>query len=68
MRKIPRATYQTPDELHGIIALRRAEAFTLPPGPARQSILIEVAKLQAYADMKRRVATPTSDKKTEPAQ
>ena len=58
MKKIPKATYQTPQELEERIREREFEAALLPPGTARQSVLIEVAQLRAYASMKRWVETP----------
>jgi hypothetical protein len=50
MKRIPKATYQTPNEIAERIKARELEAAQLPPGTARQSVLIEVAKLRAYAD------------------
>ena len=62
MKKIPKATYQTPQELEERIREREFEAALLPPGTARQSVLIEVAQLRAYASMKRWLQTPSTDK------
>jgi hypothetical protein len=56
MKKIPKATYRSVEELERYISLREAEAMTLPPGGARQSMLIEVSKLRIYADVKRLLA------------
>ena len=53
MKAIPKATYQTPEQLADRIKDRELDAERLPPGAARQSILIEIAKLRAYADVKR---------------
>jgi hypothetical protein len=53
MKQLPKATYQTPDELELRIKQREAEASKMPPGTARQSILVEIAQLRAYADVKR---------------
>lgn len=53
MRAIPKATYETAEQIEARIKLREAEAAILLPGTARQSILIEVAQLRAYADIKR---------------
>jgi hypothetical protein len=53
MKKIPKATYQTADQLDVRISAREADAATLPAGHARQSILKEIAQLRAYADVKR---------------
>jgi hypothetical protein len=57
MKKIPKANYQTPEQLADRIKDRELEAALLPPGTARQSVLIEVAKLRAYADVKRWLAS-----------
>ena len=56
MKKIPKATYRSVDELERYIAEREAEARTLQSGAARQSVLIEVSKLRIYADVKRLLA------------
>lgn len=53
MKAIPRSSYPTPEQLAERIKSRELEAALLPPGAARQSVLIEVAKLRAYADVKR---------------
>jgi hypothetical protein len=53
MKKIPNANYQTPEEIAGRIKDRELEAALLPPGAGRQSVLVEIAKLRAYADVKR---------------
>jgi hypothetical protein len=53
MRKIPKATYQTPEEVYRRIQALQAHADEMQPGNARQSVLVETAKLRAYADMKR---------------
>jgi hypothetical protein len=53
MKRIPKATYQTPEQIAERIKHRELEAALLPPGEARQSVLIEVAKLRVYADIKR---------------
>jgi len=58
MKVIKPATYQTVEEVDAIVRLRKAEADLLPPGTARQSILIEVAQLRAYADIKRWIDQP----------
>ena len=57
MKKIPKATYETPEQLAERIRDREREAALLPPGGARQSVLIEIAKLRAYADVKRWLAS-----------
>jgi hypothetical protein len=60
MKRIPQVKYKSPEEIEAAIRQREAEAMSLPPGATRQSILVEVAKLRAYADVKRWVASPTS--------
>jgi hypothetical protein len=57
MKPIPKATYQTPEQLADRIKDRELEAALLPPGTARQSVLIEIAQLRAYADVKRWLAS-----------
>jgi hypothetical protein len=59
MKKIPKVEYQTPEQLAERIRERELEAELLPPGAARQSVLIEVAQLRAYADVKRWLASGT---------
>jgi hypothetical protein len=44
---------QTPEHIAERIKERELEATLLRPGAARQSVLIEVSKLRAYADIKR---------------
>ena len=56
MKKLPKANYQTAEELDARIKAREAEAASLPSGEARQSILKEIAQLRAYADVKRWLA------------
>ena len=62
MKKIPKATYQTAEELDSRIKAREADAAGPPSGEARQSILKEIAQLRAYADVKRWLATPPNGK------
>jgi len=61
MKKIPKAVYQTPLELAERIRARELEAQMLPAGEARQSVLIEIAKLRAYADVKRWLSSARAD-------
>jgi hypothetical protein len=58
MKPIPEVTCQTPEQIAERIKEREPEACLLPPGTAKQSVLIEVAKLRAYADVKRWLSTP----------
>jgi hypothetical protein len=53
MKPIPKAIYQTADEIEARLRDRAAEAYALPPGEARQSILKEIARLRVNADAKR---------------
>jgi hypothetical protein len=57
MKATSKAVYQTPEQLAERIKERELEASLLPPGTARQSVLIEVAQLRAYADVKRWLAS-----------
>jgi hypothetical protein len=58
MRRIPKAIYQTPEEIDARIADLSADAAALPDGPERQAILKEIAQLSVYADAKRWIASP----------
>lgn len=58
MRAIPRVEYKSPDQIDAIADKRKSEALKLPPGMARQSILLEAQRLHHYAMMKR-VLAPT---------
>jgi hypothetical protein len=59
MKAIPKATYQTVEELVRRIEGRELDAAALPPGNSRQSVLIEIAQLRAYADVKRWLSSPS---------
>jgi hypothetical protein len=60
MKKIPRVSYQTAEELEQRIEEREADAALLPPGATRQSVLKEVAQLRVYATMKRWASPSTA--------
>jgi hypothetical protein len=53
MKKIPKAAYPSVDEIDGQIQQKLSNAEAMPPGEARQKLLVEVARLQVYAEMKR---------------
>jgi len=53
MKAIKPTTYQTVDEVEAIVREREAEADLLPSGAEKQAVLLEVAKLRAYAQVKR---------------
>jgi hypothetical protein len=61
IKVLPKATYQTPEQLAERIRDRELEGALLPPGMARQSVLIEIAQLRAYADMKRCLSSAPSE-------
>ena len=63
MKAIPKASYDTADQIDARIAVRQTEADALPPGNARQSILVEIAQLRAYADVKRWLSEPPKEKR-----
>ena len=65
MKRRPQAIYQTPDEIDARIKAREADAAAAIPGAERQSILIEVAQLRAYASMKRWINAPPVTPKEE---
>ena len=54
MREVPPSVCQSVDEIEVLIALCQHKASTLSPGKARQSVLDEIARLRAEADLKRR--------------
>jgi len=58
MKRIPKAIYQTADEIDLSIVERQNEVAKLPPGERRQSILKEIAQLRIYADAKRWIESP----------
>lgn len=58
MKRIPKAIYQTADEIDLSIVERQSEVANLPPGELRQSILKEIAQLRLYADAKRWIESP----------
>ena len=59
MKALKPTTYQTVDEVEAVIRLREAEAESLTSGDEKQSILIEIARLRAYADVKRWLRDPS---------
>ena len=60
MKKIPKVTYQTVEELKLRIKAREADAASLPAGEPRQSVLKEIAQLRAYASVKQWVSEPVA--------
>lgn len=62
MKAVRPTTYQTVEEVEGIVKLREAEAGLLPPGVEKQSVLIEIARLRAYADVKRWLDQPRRER------
>jgi len=60
MKKIPKVTYQTVEQLELRIKAREADAARLPAGEARQSVLKEIAQLRAYAGVKQWLSEPPS--------
>ena len=53
MKKIPKAIYQTADEIDAQIRERQATAHQLADSSARQAILKDIAQLRMYAEAKR---------------
>jgi len=53
MKRIPKVSYETAEELEARIRSREEEAAKITPGAAKQSILKEIAHLRAYAEAKR---------------
>ena len=58
MKRIPKVTYQTVEELELRIKAREAHAASLPAGEPRQSVLKEIAQLRTYASVKQWVSEP----------
>jgi hypothetical protein len=58
MKRIPKAIYQTADEIEARIVDLKANADALPDGAARQSILKDIAQLRVYSEAKRWMASP----------
>jgi hypothetical protein len=53
MNQLSNVLYQTRDEIEAAIKEREAVAAMLQPGMTRQSVLVDVARLRSYAEMKR---------------
>lgn len=53
MRKIPTATYPTPDQIDAHANATDLEAAAMTPGPKQAALIAEVHKLRNYAEMKR---------------
>jgi hypothetical protein len=53
MRKTPKTTYQTAEQIDARIRNREQDAASVPQGEMRQSILKEIAQLRMYAEAKR---------------
>jgi hypothetical protein len=62
MKVIKPTTYQTVEEVEALVSLREHEADRLPSGPDKQSLLLEIARLRAYADVKRRLGQPIRER------
>jgi hypothetical protein len=58
MKVIPKVIHRTAEEIEEVIKEREAEAALLPPGTVKQTVLVEVARLRSYAEMKRLLALP----------
>ena len=56
MKALRPTTYQTVDEVDAIVREREAEAELLPSGAEKQAVLLAIAKLRAYAEVKRWLA------------
>ena len=58
MKRIPKAIYQTADEIEARIADLQADADALPDGAERQAMLKDIAQLRVYSEAKRWMASP----------
>ena len=56
MKKIPKATYQTPEELQDEIKKRETAIGLLEEGELKQKLRVQLAQLQTYAEMKQWVS------------
>jgi hypothetical protein len=65
MKKLKRAIYESPGDIDERVRHRLDEAEQMPPGPARQSVLREIAQLRSYAEMKRCFLAPSGRKSRE---
>jgi hypothetical protein len=53
MKKIPRATYKSPEEIEEEIERRQIALDLLPDGEVKSKVRAEIAQLRSYAEMKR---------------
>lgn len=58
VKPVKRVIYETPEQFEALIKQREVVAELLPHGPARQSVLKEIALLRSYAQMQRLLALP----------
>lgn len=64
MKALKPTTYQTVDEVDAIVREREAEAELLPTGAEKQAVLTVIAKLRAYAGVKRWLAEHSEHRST----
>ena len=58
MKRVPKAIYQTADEIELRVQELTAEADALDDGPRRQELLKQIAQLRMYAEAKRWTESP----------
>jgi hypothetical protein len=58
MQPLSDVIHKTPEEIDHAIKEREAAAELLPPGTTKESVLVDVARLRSYAEMKRLLASP----------
>lgn len=59
MKPIPKAIYQTAEEIEANISQRESDALWLDPNSEmHRAIMSEIAQLRIYAQAKRRMASP----------
>jgi hypothetical protein len=58
MKKIPRVTYKTAEELQKEIDRRLVALDLLKEGEVKQKMRVQLAQLRAYADVKRWLTDP----------
>ena len=60
MKRLPKATYQTPSEIEDRIRQREFDALQLRPDTdEHREIMREIARLRIYAEAKRWLSGPT---------
>lgn len=67
MKALREAIYKTPAEIDAAIERMETALELLPVGKVRQKLLIEIAHLRSYAEMKRLLGSPEHSPPTVPS-